>query len=1219
MLERTFRFIKRCLLCLISLKLHILLVALVPLNCVFAAKPLHIESPSLLKRYVDQLKFKAFRSNELTGIGQIWSITEDEYGYLWFGGARGVVRFDGINYRLYRHDPANKNSIPRGIIARILSTSTGKLWFATERGLYQYRRDKDDFEMQPLPPNITVLWDLHEAAQEGCLYLAYPGRGIGFFCQQSRIFKELPIIENHQEKDEQFYALHVDSAGALWIGSDRGLYKYRSGKGVIGKYKMIEPITKIQEDALGNVWVGTLDGLYRHNESDDALIRYEHDPKKPNTLSGNSVGDILLDREERLWIVLDGGGLNLYDSRIDGFLRLDSNEYKPGSLKTTSIRRGHVSKNNDIWLGFHPYGVAVSSKFSKYIDSFTYEPNNTNSLSSSTIHSLVHGADDELWVGTDKGINKIDLKQGTVIRLQELLKNAPVDIHKPVLSLMYDSVGRVWAGTWGGGLFLVDVANNTIKNYVHNSRDDKSISSDAVFSLMEIDENSILVAAGNGIEILNIPTGRFSKIPDYNSGVEKILDIDDKFSLIKDYHSLHLFDKTNHQLVESAHFSGFTSKILDIHKDNRGVLWLLTESGIYKQNNLFEPIQFVKSTLAEQNGFFEQLIEASQGWIWLGGSDGLTGMDLSSNFSKNINQHYGIPQGSYISPRATARLKDGRIVSGGTDGLVMLSPELTNQQQNPKKIVFTDLTINGQRVERYGGSSPIQLPINRSKEIYLSHSDKVISIGYSVLDFQNPENEGFSIQLLGFENKWRNVGSQKNATYTNLAPGNYTFRVKVNNLLPELDSEVASLSLIVRPPWWFSWQAYAVYFLVFGGILLLSFMAVRSHLLKEKERRINQRLLAMDRTKDEFLAYTSHELRTPLNGIIGIVDSILRDKRKAIPGDTAGKLEVVSSSGRRLACIINDILDFLKSKDHEISLKVEPVNLYELVNQVFSVFQVLAANKPINFRNMVPKDFDAVYLDRQRMTQVFYNLVGNALKFTESGDIIVSASLDGELINVCVSDSGCGISQEDIEAIFQPYQQASNQQCSSCVGSGIGLSITKKLIELHGGTISVESMLGKGTFFQFTLKNIGGDELLLNPTEGEWLCDLSQLTNQLNILLVDDDAVNRLIIQGHLESDKINITEVGTGQAALKVIGKEEFNIVLLDMFLPDISGIEVCQNIRKTHKAEQLPIVFLTGNSDSSSTSKCYEVGANNVLFKPVSKESLLQVVEKLIKIVNR
>ncbi|MCB1176713.1 MAG: response regulator, partial [Leptospiraceae bacterium] len=448
---------------------------------------------------------------------------------------------------------------------------------------------------------------------------------------------------------------------------------------------------------------------------------------------------------------------------------------------------------------------------------------------------------------------------------------------------------------------------------------------------------------------------------------------------------------------------------------------------------------------------------------------------------------------------------------------------------------------------------------------------------------------------------------------------------------------------------------YGIFIFIFSQVYVLSrryskaFTNVET--LSDELEEKNQELLRLNQLKDDFLANTSHELRTPLNGIIGLADSMLKGIGGPYDKKAILNLSMISSSGRRLSHLVNDILDFSKMKNQDIVLKKVPVDLSSLVELVFEISKSLIGNKKIVLENRC-LNFPPLLADENRLQQILYNLIGNAIKFTEEGTVIVSSdenNINNNEMIISVCDTGIGIPKDKHELIFETFQQAEGSISRKYGGTGLGLSITKKLIELHGGSIRVESppvsdeFKNKfGTCFIFSIPIYQKDENVeevkfennkepqitqyyIKENEFIQYSNISDLKNEIpkkskyHVLAVDDDMVNLQVIENHLSIKNYSVTKASSGTNALQLLGSgESFDLVLLDLMMPGLNGFEVCNTIRRKFKKNELPIIILTAKNNVSDLEESLRVGGNDYLTKPFSFGELISRSENQLKMLE-
>ena len=675
--------------------------------------------------------------------------------------------------------------------------------------------------------------------------------------------------------------------------------------------------------------------------------------------------------------------------------------------------------------------------------------------------------------------------------------------------------------------------------------------------------------------------------------------------------------------------------IFSLYEDSRNNFWVGTDGGglhlMDRQAGTFKTYRTVDG-LADN--VVAGIIEDQQGFLWVGTQKGISRFDVDAQVFRNFDKRHGLADNLFN--RNTPQLLDnGELFFGHSKGFILFDPQAIVTNRFTPPVVLTNLLILNQPMGLGVADSPLTQAIGAAKSITLKHTDSMFTLEFAALNFQMSDENKYRYRLIGFDKNWIDAGSKRTATYTNLDAGDYVFEVKGSNNDGIWGENVASLKISILPPWWLSFWAYAGYFCI---VLLLLYWLWRAHQLKlvyeqkkvEQERSLVRRLQQVDKLKDEFLANTSHELRTPLNGIIGLAESLNESMDETLSQQAHNSLKLIAKSGKRLAVLVDDILDFAKLKNKALALNKKAVDIRVLVDVVASLSRPLMVGKPIVLRNQLAHDLPPVYADEDRLLQIFHNLIGNAIKFTHQGSINIYAERKAQDLVVTVEDTGIGIEPEQCEKIFQVFHQVEGHAERAYSGAGLGLSISKQLIELHGGTISVASSPGQGSRFTFNLpftfelpdSSSRSESDVIEPSDVAELAEPELATHAASqrqklptlsiklghILVVDDDPVNRLVVSNYLELRNYRVSEAESGEEALAFIAEQQdVDLVLLDIMMPKMSGYETCKRLRALYQAYELPIIFLTARSQTNDLVLGFELGANDFLTKPIGKEELL------------
>ena len=1205
----------------------------------------------------------------------VYAILQDRQGFMWFGTQDGLNKFDGYRFTVYKHDPDDPATISDNFIRALDEDRAGRLWIGTNGGLNRFdprtetftRFQHDPADPDSLSDNIVrVIYE----DRTGAMWLGTEG-GLNKFDPASERFtayRHDPDVATSLSHNN-VWALLEDSTGVMWVGTEGGgLNKFdRAGDRFTAyRHDLDDPhslghddISSIFEDSTGGLWIGTAGGgLNKFDRTDESFIRYPHDPETPTSLSDDNVRYIYEDGAKRLWVGTRTGGLNRFDPQKQSFTRYQNDPANQHSLSTNQIVSIFEDRGGVLWIGTNGGGL---SKFNRAREAFVHYTNTVNEpsrLSDQMIWSIYEDQAGSLWIGTSNGLNQFDPAQGTsrqyrhnpadraslssnfipvVLQSRDgtiwvgadeggLNKFEPATetftAYRPdpadptslsdddVWSMIEDRHGRLWIGTWGGGLNKFDPVSETFTRYTHDPNEPQSISDNVVRTIFEDQAGHLWVGTNGG-------------------GLNK-------FDPVSEIFTPYLHDPDDPRSLSD-------NVVRSVYEDSRGLLWVGTDGGGL---NKFDRETETFSAYREQDGLPNDTVygieEDAEGYLWLSTNKGLAKFDPVAETFKTYSASNGL-QSNEFNQGAHFRGADGKLYFGGINGFNAFRPDQIRANPYRPPVVLTGFQIFDQEVD-------LNQPLAEIQEIELSYLDSVFSFEFAALDYTAPAENRYAYKLEGFDQDWIEAGTRRFATYTNLDGGDYVFRVKGSNSDGVWNETGAAVNIRITPPPWQTWWAYLLY-MVAGAAVVLGYVRYRTVAQEkelaqqrrelEQERRVTDQLRRIDRLKDEFLANTSHELRTPLNGIIGLTESLLDGVAGPLPGKAEHDLSMVVSSGRRLINLVNDILDFSKMKNQQLELQLKPVGMQGLIEVVLHQCQPLVGQKALKLTNRISSELPYVLADENRVQQIMHNLVGNAIKFTESGTVEVSAEAgpgepaEAQYLAVTVADTGIGIPADQQERIFESFEQVDGSATREYTGTGLGLAITRQLVELHGGTIGVESTPGQGSRFTFTLPI--SPEQPTGQTDGRPLSPrltpetkmlpanlvarpakvvgTGLTARQANILIVDDEPVNQQVLANYLALQNCTITQAMSGPEALSLIDTGfKPDLVLLDVMMPRMSGFEVARKLREQYPPYELPILILTARNQTIDLVTGLEAGANDYLTKPFDKRELLARVNTLL-----
>ncbi len=1212
----------------------------------------------------NEFKFERLTLEQGLPNGVVYAITQDKQGFMWFGGEGGLVRYDGYNFKAYQHDPLNKSSLSNNNLSHIFADESGAIWCATwGSGVDRFDPQTETFQHYKNNPNdpnslsddrVQVIYQ----DKSNIFWFGTFAGGLNRFDPKTSQFTRFQNDkkEPHSLSNNRVWSIIEDQAGNLWVATNDKLDKLNRESGQFTYYQndpnnphsLSHNETRwLYIDHAGKLWVSTSGGLNQFDATNETFTRYVNNPNDPTSLSNNLVYKIWEDQYQRLWIgakEIDTAGLNMFDRQSGRFMRYKYNPNNPNSVSHNDIRDVYIDRSGVLWIGTRGGGVNKLDLKPKKFRNIKRDPNLPNTLHGTLVFALYEDTNGYIWIGTDGGgLNKYDPRSGLFTYYDTTNSEISND---SVLSFSENSSGKLWLATKGGGLNLFDPQLAKFSHYKNDPDNPKSLSNDQVYTLLNDANGRLWIGTDNGLNLFNPDSQTFTR---YMADAKNPNSLSNKSVLsMAQTKTGELWIGTWGGGLNKLEFDGSTAKftvyrhdpnnlaslsndeVNTIMEDKKGNLWVGTSGGL----NKFDPSSQKFTRYLKEDGLSNNsiagLLEDTSGHLWISTIAGLAKFDPVQGTFRNYDVADGL-QSNQFKTGAYYQSRSGEMFFGGVDGYSYFFPDQVQDNLHIPTVALTDFKIFERAV-------PLKQALSYLPEIGLSYQDEFFSFEFATLDYTNSAKNRYAYKLEGFDRDWIYTGQRRYASYTNLDAGSYIFRVKGSNNDGVWNENGTAIKLTITPPPWKTWWAYSLYTILFFGTIAGYVQYKTNAQAKElerhkkdleQERLVTERLREVDRLKDEFLANTSHELRTPLNGIIGITESMLDGATGKLTTEQNYNLSLVSSSGRRLTNLVNDILDFSKLQHQELQLDLKPVDVRELVNIVLTLCKPIVANRPLLLKNAIPTDLPAAQADENRLQQIMHNLIGNAIKFTDRGEVSVEAKIKDTLIEISVSDTGIGIPTDKFELIFESFQQIDASTTRIYSGTGLGLSVTKRLIELHGGAIQVESTLGQGSRFSFTLPishevveprlelakkviRVRQDSQPVVTVSAKMLDENQNFT----VLVVDDELVNIQVLTNYLTMHHFAVAKAFDGFEALKIVQENKPDLVLLDIMMPRMSGYEVCQKIRETHPAYALPIIMLTAKNQVSDLVVGFAAGANDYLTKPFAKNELLARVNTHLRL---
>lgn len=1149
--------------------------------------------------------FRNYQVEDGLSNNSVWSVVQDSEGFMWFGTNDGLNRFDGKEFKIYRKQQGDSLSIGHNFIHCIKEDSQKRLLIGTRSGVYMYNRKFDNFTRLNIEPtqsndvNVNaIMEDLHgniwvachgeglyklnsdlNVVQQyindgtpGCipmnyiwtiitdhtgnLWLGTAGMGLVHFDPRTGRFTSINQREKLNIYNQTIYSIHCDNDNILWIGtSTLGLFKYNHINGEATHYlENTGSIKSIIEYSESELVMGSDKGLTLFNKDTGLHSIIKEDPSDEK-VTNNSIFSLTIDREGALWIGTYFEGINYYSSSINNFLYYKTSQ--------------------------------------KYIVSSMVEESNGNMLMSTHNKNIIY---------------RFNPRNKVVEKAFEM-------DYQNIQSLLRDN-DKLYISIYGRGVYVLSLSTSRILKHINvNTVDGKS-----------------MYRLSNGNIVFTLDGGGFSTLtPD-----GKLLR-SDKLTRIF---------------------------IADIIEDTRGTLWYITFShGIFTQTkdgrweNYTEKKE-VDSTLVKAT-VNSALFDAGK-FFWLGtNNDGLILYDIKERkVSKVFNESNGFPSSKinsivndkkgnvwvstnkgivriigdtheikyfgYIgkdlqyNSRNALRSSTNHLYFAGSNGFIALNPEKLTLNETIPPIKLTGLKIANKLVKPGDKSSPLRFSLDHSTEITLKSNQSNFSFSFASLSYIFPENNQYAYILEEFDEEW-NYTSDNQAQYMNIPPGKYVFKVRGTNNDGLWSETETSIQLRIKPPFWLESYMIALYLLLITGIVIVTIFQYHRYLEKKNNEKQFKYQVKKDKetyeSKFEFFTHIAHEIRTPLSLITAPLESIITS------GDgneqTRRNLKTIERNSSRLLDLVKQLLDFRKIETEMMTFNLRYQDISRIVRKVYDQYSNEARNRAITMNLDLPDKVILSYIDSEALYKIISNLISNAVKFTNDTIYIRLDINNDETLNLSVEDNGSGIEEDFTDKIFEPFYQVKTTDNFNNKGSGLGLSLSKSLAVKLGGNINVQSEYGKGSIFTLELPILTNENEVI-PEEEELIdteqSEHAELETNVSVMVVEDNAELRTFIKECM-SEHYTVLEADNGIHALKVLESNTVDIIISDILMPEMDGLELCDRVKGNTAYSHLPFILLSAKTDTPTKVEGLKKGADVYMDKPFSVEQLKAQISSIIE----
>jgi signal transduction histidine kinase/ligand-binding sensor domain-containing protein/DNA-binding response OmpR family regulator len=1175
--------------------------------------------------------FRSYQVEDGLSHNCVWAVMQDKCGVMWFGTMDGLNRFDGKSIKIYRKQPEDTLSIGSSYIHCLKEDSQGRFFVGTKQGLYLFDRITETFSHVTLndkkwgEDNTSIARIMEDS--DGNIWLGCFGQGLYVLNPDLTVKRHYC---NNNIPSNYLWTVAQDYNGVIWIGTDDvGLLRFDPDEEtftLISQDKnmgLTDPtIYSLYCDIDNNIWIGTAgSGLCRFSYRTGKMSVYKNQP-------GKKVFNIksIIEMSEHELLMGSDNGLIRFDKNKELY-HLMNKETSFDNITDKSIFSIVKDKENNFWIATYFGGVNYYSpeinKFSFYPGSYELSPGRN------IVSSFVEDENGRIWIGTNnKGLSLFHAKTSAFEQVEQKLG------YHDIQHLMLDN-DELWVSLYGQGIRVLDIKNNHIrKNYVYHPQKDNSLASNFVNTIFKTSKGVIILGTSEGANYIN-PSDKKLREYDYLKGIS-IKDITEDYNGSVWFAS-HLqgllrlsasgeWDSFMHRPGDSASLIG--NNINYVFQDARRYrIWVGTEGEGIKifslRDNRFE------YTLNVQNGLPSNIVYAivddADGNVWASTGGGLIRIDPGTMNVRTFKYAESLYKIKY-NRNCCLRASDNRLYFGGTNGFILFDPKDITENRYIPPVMITGFQISGKEIIPGAGSSPLTAPIANTEKITLEHSQSTFSFDFVTLSYMSPSQNEYAYMLEGFDNEWHYTDNTNNkAVYMNIPSGKYTFRVKGANSSGIWNEDGPEIVIHIKPPFWMSGMMLIVYVILVSSLIFYIVRLYKRRLVANNNEKLykykTEKEKEMYESKIGFFTNIAHEIRTPLSLIVAPLENII------LSGDgshqTKENLDIIKRNTNRLLELINQLLDFRKIEEDMFRLSFKKQNVMDIIRKIYHQYADNAEirNIRVEFPGMLQNINGAV--DAEALCKIVSNLMSNAIKYARQ-KVRIEVKTEKNNLHIIIEDDGIGMNESYLKKIFEPFFQIDSSDNSIKTGSGLGLSLSQSLAVKHGGSISVKSEQNKGSVFTLTIpfvltediiqENVSSETIQEGDEASSLLQDNATHNRNLTILLVEDNEELRSFLSDSLSSS-FTVFEAGNGIEALEIVEKEIIDVIITDILMPDMDGMELCHRLKTNPDYSYIPLIVLSAKTDTSTKVEGLNAGADVYMEKPFSLEQLKAQINSIIE----
>lgn len=1217
-----------------------------------------------------KFNFKHLTTSEGLSSNEVRAVFEDSNGFIWLATSDGLNRWDGYKFVVFKNYNNDENSLSTNSLLCIAEDKDKNLWIGTNHGgVVRYSMEDEKFYRytmasgDPTALPGSVVRCIHIDPDNSVWIGTHSG--LAKYDKTKDSFRQVRLSEDTKATHD-IRSINQRDGKELIIQSDKGFFKLNL------RAEMAEPVeiyapqlshelfrynNPVCFDSHGYLWIGATTGLYKLNLSTGEGKKYQFDNSTGKSINSNSFSVIFEDSKKNLWVGTENNGVKLYHPASDSFTTYSSGPVKSNSIGNNIISDIYEDHNANIWFSTLEGGVS----FFSYNDQFRYyshDPLDANSVSGNKIGAFHEDKNGILWIGTeDGGINKFNPTTESFERYQ--LNNgftAP-----SILDLEPNGEHSLFLSGLRVGLYDFNAASGKFSNLMAGGSP-HNWPIGHINDLTRDAHGNIWIAAHRkeGMMVYQPSTGEFFDAQSPGPFPRELLSIPYAVSIKQDskkrlwivtYIGLYMYDTSLHEYLSINNDTTTLSSnyLYQLFEDSKKQLWVGSSKGLDRVIETRDGIRFERySPRYSLPGNVKGILEDGEGSLWLSSNQGITRFEPSTGKSRTFRINNEL-ENQQISERVCFKSSNGEMYFGGTNGFLRFDPDHLKEIELPSRVAIVDFQIfnTSQKVGEY---SVLKKSIVYTDQIDLRYNQSVFSFEFTALDSRKPVTTEYAYRLEGFDEAWNFAGDKRFATYTNLSPGEYTFRVKTTDGRLLSSGEGASVRIIIHPPFWRTYFAYFLYFLLLLLILYFFRRAIinRERLKNELQMEKNELHTIQEANimKLRFFTNISHEFRTPLTLIKAPLEKLIHSGHQLNQEEQQHIYRLIQGNTHKLLRMVNQLLDYRKLEAGSLVLEPSEGDIVDFCRKTWAVFNLMAEQKNIKYIFQTAVDSQIISFDADKIDKIITNLLSNAFKYTpEGGQVTLSVEkLQGVInpevesthyIRIGVADTGIGIPENEVERVFDRFYTVSRKGFEKFEGTGIGLTLVKELTELHHGQIAVRSKEKAGSVFEVKIPivikesepvlagrekkpQIGTEKVPFTGDDIDRIIEGKPLlgkqeTGKRKILVVEDDDQLRMFLRGEL-GEHYEVMEAANGMQGLDMAFLYHPDLILSDIMMPYMDGVELCKRIKADERTSHIPVVLLSALHAQDKQIEGLEQGADDYIFKPFNLAILNSRIHNLL-----